>query len=251
MKLQGQNCWGKPWTQPEINTDYMSRMNQEEICSKVLKFDTLPYPDWLRFQKNCTQAVCDSSNLDWFNQERCDKIKCDKVCLNTHNMDPKCMFCRYGVTDINDCKGDCKRIKGGIQCHTACDTYKKLRLNGVDQNDPTYMEARDRCKSDQCSRGNQVMCKTCMNNCEKYGKRIYNSMLGTNIWRQNFAGWGCNYPCNAAHISKLSEFRGVDLHDPAVAKFTKAFDAMSMGAIDWDHMDALKEWAKEGWRSEQ
>lgn len=137
-----------------------------------------------------------------------------------------------------------------MDCYNSCRQYEDLRLKGITADDPEYARLKDECKSEQCYRYQTSMCKACLKRCEDKGKRIYNSMIGTNLWKQNFDGWGCAYHCTAKNIGALSEFRGVEMHgSPEIEKFTNAFDAISLGAMDWNHMSALKEWAKGGWKA--
>lgn len=251
-KLMGQGCWGKPFNSKlEVSSNPMDRMKQETICAKTANTIAMPYPDWMALYTNCTAAICSNSNVDFFNQQKCDSLRCTKTCLNGAQMSKECLQCRYGVDSGSQCTTNaCKKFSFPVDCYNSCRQYEDLRLKGITADDPEYARLKDECKSEQCYRYQTSMCKACLKRCEDKGKRIYNSMIGTNLWKQNFDGWGCAYHCTAKNIGALSEFRGVEMHgSPEIEKFTNAFDAISLGAMDWNHMSALKEWAKGGWKA--
>lgn len=248
-QLMGQNCWGKPWNQSEISTNPMDRMSQKDICNKARFQTNSAYPQWHGFFKNCTKAVCSSTNEKYFNEKSCSDLKCIKKCLNSADMSEECLFCKHKIDNLDDCKSwACKKDAFPVKCFNSCQEYQKLRMNGVSTSDPAYVAAREVCKSEGCNRLAVKGCKDCLAKAEAKGNRRYDSMIGSNMWRENFDGWGCPNYCKTKTISDMSVYRGVDVSDPEVAGYQQAFDAMAMGGMDWKHMDSLREWAKHGWK---
>lgn len=211
-KIMGQNCWGKPWTQPEISTNPMDRMSQTEICNKARFATQTSYPIWLGYYKHCTKAVCSSTNEKYFNEKSCGDLKCLKTCMNSADMSEECLFCKHKIDSLEQCTSwACKRDAFPVKCLSGCNDYQKLRLKGVSTSDPDYVTARNTCKEEGCNRLVVKGCKECLSKAEAKGNRKYDSMIGSNSWKENFDGWGCGNYCKTKTISDMSVYRGANI----------------------------------------
>jgi len=146
-------------------------------------------------------------------------------------------------------KGNCKSCdlqQFRIDCRAACETYEKLRITGADRSSKEYQLAFQTCKSSRCVSAVSRGCGFCLKKCEKQGKVTWTSSLGSSYWRANYEGWGCDLDCRAKTISQYTEYRGIDVFDPSVAKYTRAFDNVNFGVLDDETIDVLSEWAKTG-----
>lgn len=155
------------------------------------------------------------------------------------------MECRYEYP----CKsGSCQIMERHVNCREACQAYADFRKAGTSKEDPDYKRAFDTCKGSQCFKLLSQKCSQCSALCESRAELSWTTELGTSHWKANFQGWGCGIDCGYKHTSLLAEFRGLDILDPSVRKFTKAFDSMAMGVLDEETVDALREYARKGKR---
>ena len=146
-------------------------------------------------------------------------------------------------------KGNCKSCdlqQFRIDCRQACDDYEKYRITGYDRDTKEYQLAFQTCKSSRCTSAVNRACGFCLKKCEKQGKVTWSSSLGNSYWRANYDGWGCEKDCRAKTIAQYSEYRGVDVFDPEVANYTRAFDNLNFGVLDDETIDVLKDWANGG-----
>lgn len=143
----------------------------------------------------------------------------------------------------------CDQMQERIDCRYACDQYNNMRVNSHDRNDPNYLLNFSLCTSMKCFRHVNIGCKTCTKKCELYGRKKWDTALGSSDYNINFNGFGCSEDCKSKWISQLSSFKGVDFLTEGNRMLTETFDTISMMEVpelNMEEQQALIDWTNNG-----
>ena len=238
-KLNGQKCWGKPFTQ-EYQIKKEDHMTTEQFCKSCLDGKSMSYPKYQEKIKKCLEPSCDQIDKD-YDVRQCEEMTCSKACLNGAGYSRDCLICKYGIEDPRPdtnlqeaCEKtedpqNCLEALSAFVCYSNCDNFAKFRnlrgKEGFDHN--KYYNYMQKCKQSECDQYFPKKCGICIDQCAAQGEREYTSALGTNSFRKNYEGWGCLDLCKCKNMINLAKTDSVKVEAPEALEVQAAVGIVS------------------------